>query len=74
MSGEQAALGACLLAGGGIKALDPQSAAPAWARLGPVIEPDKQRHGLYGAVYDVFRVGYPSLRPTFAKLSALQAR
>jgi xylulokinase len=72
-SGEQAALGACLLAGGGIGALDPSSAAPAWSRLGPVIEPDSGRHQLYGAVYDVFREGYPTLRTTFAKLGAIQA-
>ena len=73
-SGEQAALGACLLAGGGVGALDPTSAASLWARLGPVIEPDPDRHEIYGAVYDVFRDGYPSLRSVFAKLGALQAR
>jgi xylulokinase len=71
-SGEQAALGACLLAGGGAGVLDPGAAATAWVRLGPVIEPDPERHEIYGAVYDVFRDGYPSLRPQFAKLSALQ--
>jgi xylulokinase len=73
-SGEQAALGACLLAGGGVGALDPTSAASVWARLGSVIEPDPDRHEIYGAVYDVFRDGYPSLRSVFAKLGALQAR
>ena len=41
--------------------LIPASAASAWARLGPVIEPDPDRHEP-GAVYDVFRDGYPSLR------------
>jgi xylulokinase len=71
-SGEQAALGACLLAGGGVKALEPTTAAPAFARLGPIIEPDRGRHEIYGVVYDVYRDGYPSLRPAFAKLSALR--
>lgn len=73
-SGEQAALGACLLAGGGVGALDPVRAAAAWARLGPVIEPDSSRHDAYGAVYEVFREGYPSLRREFPKLGALAAR
>ncbi len=73
-SGEQAALGACLLAGAGVRALDPASAAPAWARLGPIIEPDAERHDRYRAVYEVFRDGYPSVRPAFAKLSALETR
>ena len=70
-SGEQAALGACLLAGGGVGALDPARAAADWARLGPVIEPDRARHDAYEAVYDVFRDGYPSLRAEFPKLGAL---
>jgi xylulokinase len=73
-SGEQAALGACLLAGGGVGAFDTAATAPAWARLGPVIEPDPVKHETYGAVYDVFRDGYPSLKPTFAKLAALGVR
>ena len=72
-SGEQAALGACLLAGGGVGALEPVTAAAAWARLGPVIEPDPARHATYGAVYDVFREGYPSLRREFPRLGALAA-
>jgi xylulokinase len=72
-SGDQAALGACLLAGGGIGALDTIAAAPAWARLGPVIEADPARHETYGAVYDIFRNGYPSLQPAFSKLAALGA-
>ena len=73
-SGEQAALGACLLAGGGVEALDTVAAAEAWARLGPVISPDPVRHEQYGDVYDVFRDGYPSVQPTFSRLAALGAR
>lgn len=72
-SGEQAALGACLLAGGGIGVLDTIAAAAAWARLGPVIEPDPARHETYGAVYEIFRTGYPSLQPAFSRLAALAA-
>jgi xylulokinase len=70
-SGEQASLGACLLAGGGVDALDTTTAAREWARLGPVIEPDPSRHETYRAVYDIFRDGYPTLRPQFARLAAL---
>jgi xylulokinase len=73
-SGEQAALGACLLAGGGVGAFDPVRAAAAWARLGPVTEPDPARHDAYGAVYEVFREGYPSLQRVFPKLGTLAAR
>jgi len=73
-SGEQAALGACLLAGGGVGALDTLAAAAAWVRLGPIVEPDAARHDTYGEVYDIFRDGYPSLQPTFSRLAALDAR
>ena len=72
-SGEQAALGACLLAGAGVGALDPVASAAVWARLGPVIEPDPARHDTYGAVYAVYRDGYPTLRREFPRLGAIAA-
>jgi xylulokinase len=71
---EQGALGACLLAGGAVDALDPMTAAREWPRLGPTIEPDRERHDAYRALYEVFRDGYPSLRSAFARLSDFQAR
>ena len=39
-----------------------------------MIEPDPARHDTYGAVYDVFREGYPSLQRQFPRLGALAAR
>ena len=72
-SGEQAALGACLLAGAGVGALDPVTSASAWARLGPVIEPDPARHATYASVYAVFRDGYPALQREFPRLGAIAA-
>jgi xylulokinase len=70
-SGEQAALGACLLAGAGVRAFDPVATAAAWVKLGPVIEPDPARHDTYGSVYAVFRDGYPTLRREFSRLGAI---
>lgn len=70
-SGEQAALGACLLAGAGARVLDPVTAALAWARLGDVVEPDPGRHATYLDLYGVFREGYPKLREDFRRLGAI---
>jgi len=70
-SGEQAALGACLLAGAGARVLDPATAAPTWATLGDVVEPNPGRHATYGEVYEVFKAGYPKLREDFKRLGAL---
>lgn len=70
-SGEQAALGACLLAGAGARVLDPVTAALAWARLGDVVEADPGRHATYLDVYGVFKGGYPKLREDFRRLGAL---
>ena len=50
------------------------TAAREWPRLGPIIEPDRERHDAYRAVYEVFRDGYPSLRSAFARLGEIQAR
>jgi xylulokinase len=70
-TGEQAALGACLLAGGGAGALDLASAARHWARLGPPVEPDAFRHEIYERVYEIFRAGYPRMREDFERLRSL---
>jgi xylulokinase len=72
-TGEQAALGACLLAGAGAGVLEPVSAARDWARLGPPVEPDATRHEIYARVYGIFRAGYPKVREDFELLRSLPA-
>jgi xylulokinase len=72
-TGEQAALGACLLAGAGAGVLEPAAAARRWARLGPLIEPDPARRETYARVYEIFREGYPKVREDFERLRSLPA-
>ncbi len=68
---EQAAAGACLLAGAGVGAFDLAETAARWARLGAPIQPDPRHHERYQAVFDVFRDGYPQLRGTFERLRSI---
>lgn len=70
-TGEQAALGACLLAASGAGILDPVEAAPRWARLGPAVEPDPARHARYGDLLVIFRRAYQAHRDDFRSLRAL---
>lgn len=70
-TGEQAALGACLLAGAGAGVLELASAARHWARLGSPMEPDAARHDVYTRVYEIFRAGYPRMREDFERLRSL---
>jgi xylulokinase len=66
---DQSTLGAALLAGGGIRALDP--AAHTWASHGPPIEPDSQRHARYGEGFALFREAYTKHRTDFGRLETL---
>ena len=66
--GEQSALGAALLAGGGIRLFDPGSTARAWATYGPPVEPDGQRHALYQSLLTLFRSAYQKHREDFRQL------
>jgi xylulokinase len=68
---EQSALGACLLAGGGVGLLDPGTAAASWAKHGPPVEPDEQRHALYAALLPLFRSAYQKHCDDFRELRAL---
>ncbi len=70
-TGEQAAVGACLLAGAGAGVLNAATEAGTWARLGEVVEPHPGRHATYREVYELFRAGYPKLREDFRRLRAL---
>jgi xylulokinase len=64
--GEQSALGALLLAGGGIKRFEP---GPAY---GPLIEPNRQHHAFYQSLLPLFRGVYQKYREDFYQLQNLR--
>jgi xylulokinase len=70
--GEQSALGAALLAGGGAGLFDPGSTAPTWVAYGPPVEPDGQRHAFYQALLALFRSAYQKHRQDFCQLQNLR--
>jgi len=70
--GEQSALGALLLAGGGIGLFDPGSTAQTWAAYGPPVEPHGQRHAFYQALLTLFRSAYQKHREDFRQLQNLR--
>jgi len=69
-AGEQSALGAVLLAGGGVGLFDPGLAAQAWAVYGPPLEPDGRRHTLYQDLLPLFRSAYRKHREDFRQLQS----
>jgi xylulokinase len=69
---EQSAMGAALLAGGGIGCFGPGAAARAWASYGPLIEPDPQRHIRYRELLALFRSAYQKYRDSFRQLQDFQ--
>jgi xylulokinase len=70
--GEQSALGALLLAGGGIKRFEPGPTARAWATYGPLIEPNRQRQAFYQALLPLFCGAYQKYREDFRQLQDLR--
>ncbi len=66
LTGEQSALGAVLLAGGGVGLLDIPAAARQWAQLGPPTAPDAGRHAFYGERFGAFQDLYARNRGHFA--------
>ncbi len=70
---EQSALGAVLLAGGGVGRFEPGPTAQAWATYDPPMEPDAQRHALYGELLALFRSAYAKHRADFRRLADLAA-
>jgi xylulokinase len=58
LTGEQSALGAVLLAGGGAGLFDLVATARAWAQLGPVTAPDAARHAFYAQRFAAFQALY----------------
>jgi xylulokinase len=71
--GEQAAMGALLLAGAGIGLFDPAPTARAWATYGPPVEPDARRHALYQDLLPLFRGAYQKHREDFARLDGIRS-
>jgi xylulokinase len=69
--GEQSALGAILLAGGGAGLFDPGSAAQDWVAYGPPVEPDSGRHALYQSLLPLFRGAYRKCREDFRQLEGV---
>jgi xylulokinase len=55
---DQAAMGAALLAAGGVLGLDPVETAQRWSRYGPATEPDAADHDRYLELYELFREAY----------------
>jgi sugar (pentulose or hexulose) kinase len=70
--GEQSALGAALLAGGGVALLDPGSTARKWAAYGPPVEPDPRCHATYQSLLALFRSAYQKHREDFRQLQNLR--
>jgi xylulokinase len=64
---EQSALGAAWLAGAGIDRLAVTSAG-SWARYGPVVEPDTNRHARYQHLFSLYRSAYVQNRESFLAL------
>ncbi|MDQ3870489.1 MAG: FGGY-family carbohydrate kinase, partial [Chloroflexota bacterium] len=69
---EQAALGACLLAGQAGGLLAASSAARAWARVAEPVEPDPETHHRYQELFAIFRSAYVAHRGDFAALRAFE--
>lgn len=68
---EQSALGAALLAAGGVGLLDVQEAARAWARTGAPVEPDRSRHARYQELFALYQQAYAVNRELFHALGAV---
>ena len=68
---EQAALGACILAGAVAGHLDPAAAARGWATLEPAIEPDPASVAVYRDLIALFRASHQAVAGVDHRLAAL---
>lgn len=66
LTGEQSALGAVLLAGGGAGLFDVVQTAQQWAQLGEESQPDPVRHAFYQERFSAFRDLYARNKGHFA--------
>lgn len=69
---EQSAVGAVLLAGGGVGLFDPGRTARAWAGYSAPVEPDPQHHSRYRDLLELFRSAYQKHRTDFGRLRDFQ--
>ncbi|MBN1993136.1 MAG: xylulokinase [Anaerolineae bacterium] len=71
---EQSALGALLLAGGGVGLFEPGPTAQTWAAYGPAVAPNKRRHAFYQELLPLFRSTYQKHREDFLQLQSLATK
>lgn len=67
-TGEQAAVGAALLAGSGLGLFDPLTMAKQWAGYEPKIEPDARANEIYGRLLPIYRTAYQKHKADFVEL------
>lgn len=67
---EQAAVGACIIAGHAAGLLDGVNAARAWAQYGPPAIPDPARQQRYLELFAIYREAYQANRASFTALAA----
>ena len=68
---EQAALGAVLLAGGGVNLFNPTEMAQKWATYGPPQAPNRRHYDLYQTLFPLFRNAFQKNREAIHRLSQL---
>lgn len=67
-TGEQTAVGAALLAGGGLGLFEPTAAAKAWVAYEDQVEPNPRANEVYGRLLGIYRAAYRKHRADFAEL------
>jgi xylulokinase len=70
---EQAAVGACIIAGHAAGILDAVTASRSWARYGAPAPVDAQRHARYLDLFDIYREAYVANRAGFVRLAAFDS-
>ena len=68
LGSDQSAIGAAMLAGGGVGLVDPARAARMWPRYGPPVDPDWPRHTLYQQLFGLYQEAYRKHRDDFRTL------
>jgi xylulokinase len=68
---EQAAVGAALLAGGGLGLFDPTVAAQEWADYGDLVEPEAEANELYGRLATIYQAAYQKHAADFVELGSM---
>jgi xylulokinase len=67
-TGEQSALGAALLAGGGLNLFEPATMAREWAEYEAQVNPNGEAHELYSQLFSLFRGAYQKHSEDFQTL------